>query len=328
MSNLSVNTKVRCVSALFLLLGSIGAICQTAADGPARGRIRERVIEKLQDDMIDRDTALIEANLPAGVKVEHNVYYGTDRRQCFDVYIPEHAKNAPVIFMVHGGAWIVGDKAMTNVVEKKVARWTPRGFIFISTNYRMLPDADPIEQAGDVVSAMAAAQERAESWGGDRNKFILMGHSAGAHLISLVATSSQLSAKLVKTPWLGAVSLDSAAYDVVKIMENPHLRLYDIAFGNHDRKYWQAASPFYALTKNTKPVLAVCSSRRKDSPEQARLFAEKATSYGNRVTVLEKDFTHAEINARLGADEVYTREVETFLAGLNESVANLLGRKQ
>ena len=52
--------------------------------------------------------------------------------------------------------------------------------------------------------------------------------------------------------------------------------------------------------------------------------ARKAASLGVKVTVLEKDFSHGEINAFLGQDKVYTVEVESFMAGLDKRVANML----
>ena len=67
--------------------------------------------------------------------------------------------------MVHGGAWRMGDKAASNVVENKVARWVPRGVLFISANYRLLPEADALAQANDVARALARAQEVAARLG-------------------------------------------------------------------------------------------------------------------------------------------------------------------
>jgi acetyl esterase/lipase len=301
--------------------------CQASLAGPIRNAIQqhrtERDSQKSQQNSLEEDDANGKVNLPAGVTVQRDIAYGSDKKQAFDVYMPEHAKNAPVIFMVHGGAWRIGDKSNNNVVEKKVAHWVPKGFIFISTNYRMLPDTDPVSQAKDVALAIAFAQDKAESWGADSNAFILMGHSAGAHIVALLVTDLSLSAGIVKKPWLGTVALDSAAYNVEQIMEKPHLPLYDKAFGQ-DKQYWKKASPFYALTKDTRPVLAVCSSQREDSKTQARQFAEKAKSLGVKVTVLEKDFSHKEINALLGHNKIYTAEVELFLAGLNKKVADLL----
>ncbi|MGA2323604.1 MAG: alpha/beta hydrolase [Sedimentisphaerales bacterium] len=226
--------------------------CEASLAGPIRDKIQERISERQaqqsQDEILDDGGARGQAPLPDGVRVERDIAYGSDKKQSFDVYIPARAKGAPVIFMVHGGAWRLGDKSSRSVIEHKVARWVPKGFIFISTNYRMLPGTDPVEQAKDVARAIAVAQARAEFWGGDSNEFILMGHSAGAHLVALLSTYRTLSSDIVKKPWLGTVVLDSAAYDVVQIMEKPHFRLYDQAFGS-DKQYWKAASPFYALTK-------------------------------------------------------------------------------
>ena len=302
--------------------------CQVSFAEPFREKIRERIkkryVQKVQDEALEDDgDSEGQLSLPDGVRVERDIFYGSDKKQSFDVYIPAQAKDAPVIFMVHGGAWSMGNKSMQHVVKNKVARWVPKGLIFISTNYRLLPDADPLEQARDVVRAIAVAQAKAESWGGDSSKFILMGHSAGAHLVALLSTDHGFSSGIVKKPWLGTVVLDSAAYDIAQIMGKRHFPFYDKAFGS-DKQYWKAASPFYSLTKETMPILAVCSSRRDDSIAQAYQFAKKAVSLGVAVTVLEKDFSHAEINSRLGEDKVYTGEVESFMASLNESVANML----
>jgi len=251
-----------------------------------------------------------------GPHVVRNVHYGSDLRQRFDVYAPPDAKDAPVIFMVHGGGWAYGDKSARGVTEHKVARWVPRGFIVISANYRMLPDADPLEQARDIARAIAVAQQRVASWGGDPAKFILMGHSAGAHLVTLLATSPSLVGDLPLRPWLGVVSIESGALDVPEIMQGPHARLYDRAFG-HDTAYWRAASPMHALVQPTAPMLLVCSIRRPASCERADRFAAKATALGSRASVLREDLSHADADARLGLDPGYTSAVEAFMRTLD-----------
>ena len=263
------------------------------------------------------------AALPAGIRVVRDVAYGSDPRQRFDVYAPMQARNAPVIFMVHGGAWAWGDKAMRNVIENKVARWVPRGFIVISTNYRMLPDAAPLQQAQDVAQALASAQRRAAEWGGDRGKFILMGHSAGAHLVALLSAEPSLALQQGATPWLGTISLDSASLDVVQTMQSRHLRLYDRAFGS-DPAAWVALSPLQRLDAPGAAFLAVCSSRRTDSCPQAGRFVDKAMKLGMRAQVLEENLSHEEINQQLGIDSGYTTQVEAFMRSLDPVVARLL----
>jgi arylformamidase len=197
------------------------------------------------------------------------------------------------------------------------------GLVFISTDYRLLPDEDPVEQARDVARAIAVAQDKAAAWGADRGKLILMGHSSGAHLVALLAADRALSANVVHWPWLGVVALDSGALDVVAIMQRRHPPLYDHAFGS-DPAYWRSASPFHALTKATAPILAVCASRREDSCRQARQFVERARTLGVAAGVLEQNLSHREINQRLGEDPAFTAGVESFLARLDKDVARLL----
>jgi arylformamidase len=214
---------------------------------------------------------------------------------------------------------------MNHVVQNKVSRWVSRGFIVISVNYRLLPDVDPLEQAWDVGQALSTAQGKAASWGGDRHKFILMGHSAGAHLVALINASPVLATGLGATPWLGTVSLDSAALNVVSTMEGTHLRLYDRAFGM-DPGFWQVASPWHQMSKASAPLLVVCSSRRADSCPQGEQYRDKAATLGTRVGVLAQDLSHGDINSTLGEPGPYTRAVEQFMGSLDPDVARRLKR--
>jgi acetyl esterase/lipase len=289
------------------LIGVVLLIGQTACAGSFRDRIKER-----------RSTNRDKDAVTAG-RVLRDVAYGQHPRQRMDVYLPRQATAAPVIFMVHGGAWRVGDKEAAAVVENKVARWVSKGFILISVNYRLLPEAAPLEQSLDVTRALVAAQDKAASWGGDPGKFILMGHSAGAHLVALVASIPEKAYKLGAQSWLGAVLLDSAALNVVQIMENKHARFYDQAFGDNP-VYWRETSPIHVLEPYARPFLAVCSSHRKDSCAQAEKFAAKAETLGVSVTVRPEDLSHKKINQLLGTGGAYTEAVEAFMTSLDESL--------
>ena len=292
------------------------APCRPAGAGPLREWLAEHRLAQ------DRPVAL-----PTGVRVDRDVAYGDDARQRFDVYFPQQppqqGRGAPVIFMVHGGAWQFGDKAAPSVVESKVARWLPRGLIVISTNYRLLPQATPAQQAEDVARALAAAQKAAASWGADPGRFILMGHSAGAHLVALLAASPALAATAGAAPWLGVIALDSAALNVPEIMNARHPRLYDRAFGA-DPADWASMSPFHLLTDRAPPFLMVCSTQRDDACPQARRFIARAESLGGRASVLAKDLSHGDINRRLGEAGAYTQAVEAFMGSLDASLATTL----
>jgi acetyl esterase/lipase len=255
-------------------------------------------------------------DLPAGARVERDLAYGSDPAQRLDVYLPAKAERAPIIFMVHGGAWRQGNKALWRVVKNKVAHWVGKGYIFVSTNYPMLPAADPLTQADSVAKALAFVQSKLRSWGGDPARLVVMGHSSGAHLVALLVADSSISAGQGVAPWFATVALDSAAMDVETIMRRRHFRFYDQAF-KQDPAYWRQASPIHRLTgKPVTPLLIVCSSRRADSCPQGRALAAKATGFGGRADVLPVALTHPEVNDLLGTQSTYTDGVDGFLKSL------------
>lgn len=304
------------------LLAALG-LAGRAEGGPLLERLREMRDARRGDadegEMgEDRGAGRRSFTPPAGVEVERDLAYGSDPAQRLDVYRKPGSEGAPVLFMVHGGGWRFGDKAMSNVVQNKIQRWVMRGWVLVSVNYRLVPDAYPLEQAEDVGRALAFAQGRAKQWGADPSRFVLMGHSAGAHIVSLMNADDGMMARHGAQRWMATVSLDSAAFDVEAIMDRRHYAFYDKVFGS-DREMWRRVSPTLRLkSAPPAPMLLVCSSRRSDSCDPAREFADKANGFGGRVTVLPLDRNHGQINQELGSAGEYTEKVESFLrsAGL------------
>ena len=136
-----------------------------------------------------------------------------------DVYYtdPTGAKR-PVMIYVHGGGWIGGDKAH---VGAKPEFFTQAGYVFVSVNYRLSPQAKFPAHVQDVASAILWAMKTIAQYGGDPNQIYLMGHSAGGQLVTLVATDEQYlkadgaGLSLIK----GVISLDTAAYDIAHIRQ-------------------------------------------------------------------------------------------------------------
>jgi len=263
----------------------------------------------------DAETAGGKFALPTGARAERDLAYGSEPAQRLDVYIPAGASRAPILVMVHGGGWILGDKGHSGVVANKVKHWLPKGYIVVSANYRMRRPPNPLEQAEDAGRALAFVQAQAASWGGDGSRVVLMGHSSGAHLVTLLTAVPGLVVRSGAKPWLGTVSLDSAALDVVELMTARHLRLHDRVFGAEPAR-WNEVSPLQQLSVRPVPLLLVCSSRRNDSCPAASRFAAKASSLGGRATVLPIDLNHGEINSELGRSPGYTTSVDEFLHSL------------
>lgn len=314
---LSTGLKVIAMSAAMLTLQS-----PIVSAGPLAEAIKARRAAATADDENHElmetgggqsSAARLPPNLPPGVRVERDVAYGTDPAQRLDVYLPPKAKAAPVIFMVHGGAWMVGNKAAAKVVDNKVAHWLPQSVAFVSINYRLSTSPQVLDQVDDVARALALVQAKAPAWGLDASRVLVMGHSAGAHLVALLSSDPALAAAHGVRPWLGTVSLDSAALDVPQIMQRRHYGFYDRVFGS-DPAYWASTSPFTRLSGTPAvPMLLVCSTQRRDSCPPAQAFAAKANGLGGKTLVLPVDLSHGDINGNLGLDSVYTQAVDDFM---------------
>jgi len=253
-----------------------------------------------------------------GVRLLADQPYGPDRRQRMDVYLPPKVQQgAPVLVMVHGGAWMFGDKAAASVVNQKIEHWVrEQGFILVSVSYRFVPQVDVMQQAQDVARAVATAQANAQAWGGDPGRIVLMGHSAGAHLVALLSASPSIARQQGARPWLGTVALDSAALDTAELMQRRHMPFYDRVFGS-DPAFWRSVSPTDALAPGAPPMLLVCSTQRRDgSCTQARQFAARIGATGGRAEVVPEDLSHAQINDELGLPGAYTSAVDAFIRSL------------
>lgn len=319
------------------LLSWLNATCAPAlADTPLRSLLRERLaarqnassndgygrfINHLSCEKLARLSQGKNRNGQSSSTPSQTASYGSHPAQKLEFYLPEHTKTAaPIIIMVHGGAWCVGDMDAANVVNNKLARWLPKGFIFVSANYRMLPDqADVLTQAGDVAKAIAYVQKHAADWHGDPSQIIVMGHSAGAHLVSLLSADPAMARTYGAQPWLGSVSLDSAALDVPATMQAQHPLFYDDAFGQ-DPAFWQKTSPLQRLGQAPLPWLGVCSTQRKDSCPQAHAYSAALQRHGRHSEVLEVNLKHGEVNSQLGEPGPYTEQVERFMASLGKDI--------
>ncbi len=298
-----------CLAAVALIGGLVSASAGEA--GPVRERLRERMAQRLQARQGEEARPIdLQAIAPGARKLE--VSYGPSAKQAIDVYVPPGARDAPVIVMVHGGAWKIGDKANAGSVENKLKHWLPKGYVFVSVNYRLLPEAMAQGQAQDVAAAMRLVQARAGEWGADPRRIVLMGHSAGAHLAALLSSKPDM----VGRAWAGTVVLDSAAMKVSTVMQRRHPGFYDEAFGG-DPAAWARVSPMDQWTRAAVPMLLVCSSQRPDRPcDEAEAFAALTARAGVKTPVLPQALSHADINRTLGLPGPYTQAVDAFLDGV------------
>lgn len=237
-----------------------------------------------------------------------------------DIYTPAEGKGLPIAFWIHGGGWQAGKKEEVNL---KPQAFTEKGFVLVSTNYRLLPSVTIKEMAGDIAKSIRWVHDHAGDYGGDPERIIVMGHSAGAQLAALVCTddrylkAEKLSLSIIKS----CVPVDGDTYDVplqIATVEERRANIYKKKFG--DEKQQKDLSPVthVAKGKNIPPVLILHVAGHPETDLQSRRLVAVLKESG----FLAKAYgavgkTHTTINSGLGeAEDKTTREMFEFLAGL------------
>jgi len=109
-----------------------------------------------------------------------------------DVYASPAAKNAPVMFWIHGGGWETGDKS--NVAEKP-RFFVERGFVFVSINYRLLPKVEMIDIFRDVAKSFRWVHDHIAEYGGEPKRVLVGSLSAGAQLSRITGSRHPLGSR-------------------------------------------------------------------------------------------------------------------------------------
>ncbi len=201
-----------------------------------------------------------------------------------DVYAPPDAKNLPVVFWIHGGGWQGGDKTDVQIKPKV---FTDKGFVFVSTNYRLLPSVDMATIVRDVAKSIRWVHDHIAEYGGDPNRLLVMGHSAGAQLAALICTDDRylkaegLSLAIIK----GCVPVDGDTYDVPAIIETAETRRrvhglpqakfgHREKFGNDPAKHRDfSAVTHVAKDKGIPPFLILHVADHPDTSAQRSAWA-------------------------------------------------------
>ena len=237
--------------------------------------------------------------------------------QSLDVYEPtidDACPPAPMVVYVHGGAWAIGDKG--NQIIHKVDLFAQKaGWVFASVNYRLSPnpgdldDPDAVRSpthAQDVADAVAWLRANAASFGGDPDRIALIGHSAGAHIVSLLGTREDLlaDAGVPRAAVRCVAPLDTVGFDVTEVA--PGNDLYQNAFGT-DPEAWPASSPQLQVTpgEDLPAFFAVTQQRAaRRGPNEA--FRDVLVGAGGTASVLTVPLDHAGINQAVGrTDDSY-----------------------
>jgi acetyl esterase/lipase len=188
----------------------------------------------------------------AGVAVARDEKYGSNERHRLDVFRPnDAAAGLPVLLFVHGGAYERGDKRATgSPFYDNVMLWAvEHKMVGVNITYRLAP-ANPWPAAvEDVAAAVAWTQANIARFGGDPDRIVLMGHSAGATHVSSYLAQREIGGKSPVRA-AGAI-LVSGTFDLKPEIDVPGQRSY---FGS-DTGSWVDRSSIAGLTKTDVPLL-------------------------------------------------------------------------
>lgn len=143
---------------------------------------------KAADDYGRTVMAWAKTPLPASVAACWDVVYGPHRLHRYNVFSPLAAQNAPVVLCWHGGGWTNGYR---DYVTFMAAHVTAMGCVLVAPSYRLAPAAPLPAAFDDAFEALKHASLNASCYGGDGQHIYLTGHSAGAHLATLLALRMQ-----------------------------------------------------------------------------------------------------------------------------------------
>jgi acetyl esterase/lipase len=118
--------------------------------------------------------------------VARNVAFGGDPRQRLDVYAPRRPGStaAPVVIFLYGGSWNSGTKAGYGFVGRALAS---RGFVVVIPDYRLVPAVRYPVFLNDNAAAVHWTRSHVAALGGDPDRLVLAGHSAGAYNAAMLA---------------------------------------------------------------------------------------------------------------------------------------------
>jgi len=255
-----------------------------------------------------------------------NIVYDTSapdtHATSLDVYVPDPVEpGSPVMVWVHGGGLRVSDKASSKDMGPKPEYFANKlGFLLVSVNYRLLPEGRYPVNVQDVASSLAWVHDHIGEFGGDPNQIFIMGHSAGAGLVTQVATDEAFLKKAGKNLGIvkGVIANEGSSYNLEGPESDPKRNEASYGAG------WQNASAIrhVAAGKGIPPFLFLHvkggSRLGGNSEKQAIGMAEALKAAGVRAEVVALDHVeHFGANERLGdPGDITTVATEQFLMSI------------
>jgi len=277
--------------------GVTGIVERALVDGLGadyEARIRPDILDRLSPDIDYRQLALPLPLLRRGVTRARDIVYGRVRgiNLRLDVYHgSDKPTGCPVLFQIHGGAWILGSKNEQGL--PLMHRLAANGWVCVSVDYRLSPHATFPDHLVDLKRALAWVREHIAEYGGDPETIIATGGSAGGHLCALVGltandTRYQPGFEQADTSVLACVPF-YGVYDFTnRYGVWSHTGMADLlerqvmkASPQEDPELYEQASPMSCITADAPPFFVIHGTHDTLVPvEEARRFVKLLREHG------------------------------------------------
>ncbi len=248
------------------------------------------------------------------MKVTDGIRYASGLK--LDVYQPDRsgglfAKKKPVVIYIHGGGWVVGNRKR---VYNMPSWLTSKGYVFVALDYRKIPNTTIDGQVRDVTAAVAWARRNIRKYGGDPNRMVLMGHSAGAHLSALVAAQGKANGLR------GIIPNDVQAYDLLAYATKRGSigSMFGKAFTDEPKNWIKWSPATYARKTRRMPPHLILYSRSQGERRRSISvgYANLIRGLGTKTEIFHGTaYSHGAIAARLGRQgDAASAAIERFLA--------------
>lgn len=183
-----------------------------------------------------------------GIVVTQNIEYAAGSRHTLDVYAPKRpSRKVPVVVFFYGGGWETGEKASYRFVGAALAA---RGLVTVIPDYRLYPQVQFPAFVRDAAAAVGWAHANVAQYGGDPRRLFLMGHSAGAHIATLLALDPEYLASIQLSPHrdiCGVIGL-AGLYDFPPLNDEERAIFGPVAI-------WPRSQPINYVSAGAPPML-------------------------------------------------------------------------
>ena len=161
------------------------------------------------------------------INCQTNLCYGKTSLQKLDVFYKYKKKNLPIHIFIHGGYWRALDKSYHSHMALPFIK---NNICFFNINYDLCPKVKLTDIKNQIIKAILWIHKNAKKFGGDNNNIVLSGHSAGAHLVSMMLSVNWIKYNINPNIFKG-IALISGIYNteiVPDLKVNDEIRLSNI----------------------------------------------------------------------------------------------------